>query len=100
MNDKLRFNKWGRKKIAYELNKKKIPPDVCREALDSIDRYVYSTTLLAILKEKKKTIHRKDERDTFNQLFRFAAGRGFESRETLDCLRRLFEGSDYVDDPE
>jgi regulatory protein len=98
VNDKLRFNKWGRNKIAYELKQKKIPPDVCREALDSIDRDAYSATLLSILKEKKKTIHRKEDRDAFNQLFRFAAGRGFESREIVGCLRQLFEGNDYADD--
>lgn len=100
VNDKLRFNKWGRNKIAYELNQKKIPPDTCREALEAIDQAAYSATLLSILKEKKKTIHRKEEREVFNQLLRFAAGRGFENREIIRCLRRLFNGNEYADDLE
>lgn len=37
VNDKLRFNKWGRIKIAYELHKKNIPASIRSEALERID---------------------------------------------------------------
>lgn len=100
VNDKLRFNKWGRNKIAYELSQKKIPPDICREVMESINETIYSATLLSLLKEKKKTIHRKDEQEVFNQLLRFAAGRGFESQEIIHCLRQLFDGNNHADDLE
>lgn len=98
VNDKLRFNKWGRVKIAYELKRRNIPPSVISEALDSIDNQTYQTILLSLLQAKKKTTKGKDERDIFNKLLRFAAGRGFESKESVDCLRRLFKGNDYGDD--
>ncbi|MDR1939051.1 MAG: RecX family transcriptional regulator [Tannerellaceae bacterium] len=98
VNDKLRFNKWGRVKIACELGKRNIPPAICREALDGIDEAAYRSILLALLKEKKKNIRGKDERDEFAKLLRFAAGRGFESRETIPCLRQLFKGNDYGND--
>lgn len=103
VNDKLRFNKWGRVKIGYELYKKNIPSPIREESLAAIDEGEYRSILLDLLKSKKKSTKGKDERDLFNKLLRFAAGRGFESRITLDCLSLLFKGTDcedYADDME
>ena len=101
VNDKLRFNKWGRVKIGYELYKKNIPPRSKKIARHR--RGEYRSILLDLLKSKKKSTKGKDERDLFNKLLRFAAGRGFESRITLDCLSQLFKEidcEDYADDME
>jgi regulatory protein len=98
INDKLRFNKWGRIKIAYELNKKNIPPAISTKALRAIDETVYLSNLLTLLKEKKKTIRDKDGQEIFIKLLRFASGRGFENKEVIQCLRQLFKGNDYADD--
>jgi regulatory protein len=98
VNDKLRFNKWGRIKIAYELNKRKVAPAIRTEALERIDEQTYQTILLALLKAKKKTVKGATDRDVFTKLLRFAAGRGFESKETISCLRLLFNGNDYEED--
>ncbi|MDR1201461.1 MAG: RecX family transcriptional regulator [Tannerellaceae bacterium] len=98
VNDKLRFNKWGRIKIAYELNKRKIAPDIRMEALERIDEQTYQTILLTLLKAKKKITKGTTDRDVFNKLLRFAAGRGFESKETISCLRLLFKGNDYEEE--
>lgn len=88
VNDKLRFNKWGRIKIGYELRKKNIPGATIREALDTIDEEEYKSILLGLLKEKKKTIRGNNERENYYKLLRFAAGRGFESDITNRCLRQ------------
>ena len=81
VNDKLRFNKWGRIKIAYELQKRNIPAPI-----------------RSLLKSKKKVTRGKDDREVYAKLLRFAAGRGFETRETSRCLKQLFNGNDYEDD--
>lgn len=98
VNDKLRFNKWGRIKIAYELQKKNIPSSIRLEALAVIDEKEYEETLLTLLKAKKRSTKGKDERDVYQKLLRFAAGRGFESREAIRCLKQLFKGNDYEED--
>lgn len=98
VNDKFRFNKWGRIKIAYELQKKNIPPSIRTEVLEGIDEQEYQKILLSLIKAKQKVTKGKDERDIYNKLFRFAAGKGFESREITACLKRLFKGNDYGDD--
>lgn len=98
VNDKLRFNKWGRVKIAYELGKKLIPTSIRNEALDRIDEDTYRSILFSLLKDKKKSTKAKDERELFAKLLRFAGGRGFESREATACLRQLLNGTDYDED--
>lgn len=98
VNDKLRFNKWGHIKISYELQKKRIPASIREEVLDSIDEQEYHEILFALLKSKQKSTRGKDERDVYNKLFRFAAGRGFDSRDTTRCLKQLFKGNDYETD--
>lgn len=96
--DKLRFNKWGRIKIAYELRNKNIPASIRTEALEAIDENEYEDILLSLLRAKKKSVKGKDERDIFTKLLRFAAGRGFESGEAIRCLKQIFNGNDYEED--
>ncbi len=98
VNDKLRFNKWGRIKIAYELQKRNIPAPIRAEALEGIDETEYTHILQSSLKAKKKSTKGKDDRDIYIKLLRFAAGRGFESREASRCLKQLFNGNNYEED--
>ena len=98
VNDKLRFNKWGRVKINYEMQRKGIPSSIRSEALEGIDVQEYRSILLSLLKSKKKATRGKDDREVYAKLLRFAAGRGFETRETSRCLKQLFNGNDYEDD--
>ncbi len=95
VNDKLRFNKWGRVKINYEMQRKGIPSDIRSEALANIDEQEYQSILLSLLKSKKKATRGKDDRDVYTKLLRFAAGRGFEMREAGCCLKQLFNSSGY-----
>ena len=98
VNDKLRFNKWGRIKINYEMQRKGIPTNIRSEALAGIDNQEYQSILLSLLKNKKKTIRGKDNREIYTKLLRFAAGRGFETRETKSCLKQVLNENDYDDD--
>ncbi len=97
VNDKLKFNKWGKIKIAYELYKKEIPAAIRDQAISAIDEDTYRSTLLDLLRNKKKTTKGKDERDLFNKLLRFAAGRGFESKITIECLKLILKNTDTDD---
>jgi regulatory protein len=100
VNDKLRFNGWGRVKIAYELSRKNISPATRRDVLENIDDTTYFNGLLSLLKDKKKNVRGQSEQEVYTKLLRFAIGRGFESRETNQCLRQLFKGNSYADDME
>ena len=80
------------------MQRKGIPSDVRAEALAAIDEQEYQSILLSLLKSKKKSTRGKDNRDVYIKLLRFAAGRGFESRDAGRCLKQLFNGNDYEDD--
>ena len=98
VNDKLRFNKWGRVKINYEMQRKGIPSGIRSEALAGIDEQEYCSILLSLLKSKKKATRGKNDREIYAKLLRFAFGRGFEAKETSGCLKQLFDGNDFEDD--
>lgn len=55
--DKLRYNKWGKIKIAYNLKMKSIPHETIAEALQQLDDEEYRETaeklVLALIKTKK-----------------------------------------------
>ena len=79
VNDKLRFNKWGKVKIRYMLQQKKLAPAAVYEAIDQVNEEEYLRILLSELLKKKKTIKDIDAYKIKAKLFQFASGRGFEA---------------------
>src|SRR5699024_6855253 len=61
INDKFRFSKWGKMKIAQGLYMKKIPSDVVWRYLNGIDEDEYLAVLRDLLASKRKSIHAGDE---------------------------------------
>jgi len=97
VNDKFRFNRWGRIKIGYELRKKDIVAGLISEALSQIDEEAYESALYALLKEKKRTAKGRTEQDLFIKLYRFAISKGYESNLAVQQLKNLFNQSFDVD---
>lgn len=100
VNDKLLFNHWGRVRISYELRKKEIAPTLFAEAIDNIDENNYVNILSELLKNKKRMTKGRSGQDIFNKLYRFAAGRGFESDIILKCLKPMFNEEYEADNME
>lgn len=78
INDKIRFNKWGKIKIRFALRQKNIPDDILTPALDSIDPELYQNTLTEILTAKSGQIKAETEFEKKSKLYKFALSRGFE----------------------
>ena len=89
VNDRFKYNKWGKIKIAYLLKQKSIESSIIYDCLESIDDEVYFNTLYDLIKHKQKGTKGKDKTDIRNKLYRFAAGRGFESKLIISCLKKL-----------
>lgn len=91
VGDKLRINKWGKKKIEYALRLKNIPPDQIESALEKIDKEEYIDILSNELRKKRKGLKAKNQFDLKGKLFRFAQSKGFENdliyRTIEECLR-------------
>lgn len=93
VNDKFRFNKWGKIKIGQALYQKKISSAVSRKYLDEIDEKDYLKTLSSLLASKKRTIRGEDDYQINSKLIRFAASRGFE----MSAIRKCIQLSDEYD---
>ncbi|NDV66390.1 regulatory protein RecX [Bacteroides sp. 224] len=78
INDKIRFSKWGKRKIAMALYQKRIPDAIIQKHLNEVDEEEYLSILKQLLEAKKKSIKAKDEYEFRGKLFRFAMGRGFD----------------------
>lgn len=96
IRDKSRINKWGRKKIEYMLNLKGISRSVYHEIFQESESEEDTTILIDLLKQKRRSIKAKDAYDEKAKLFRFAAGRGFDSALIQKALKALdIEETDF-----
>ena len=86
VNDKFRFAKWGKMKIAQGLYMKKIPSDVAWRHLNEIDEEEYLSILRGLLTAKRKSIHADTEYELNGKLIRFALSRGFEMKDIRRCI--------------
>ena len=86
VNDKFRFAKWGKMKIAQGLYMKKIPSDVAWRHLNEIDEEEYLSILRDLLASKRKSIHAKADYELKGKLMRFAVSRGFELTDIRRCI--------------
>lgn len=86
VDDKLRFSKWGKVKIAQALYFKKIPSETASKYLGDIDEEEYLAILSHLLVSKRRTIRAKDDYDLKAKLIRFAMSRGFEMKYIICCV--------------
>lgn len=89
VKDKIRFNKWGKNKIVFELRKKKIPESVIDSCFAEMDNDEFSTPLLKLLTTKSKSIKASNDYDKQMKLIRFALGRGYTLDQIKKCLKEL-----------
>jgi regulatory protein len=78
VNDKIRFNKWGKYKTAMMLKQHNVDKKIIDKTIESFNKTEYQNILTAELKKKQRSLKTSDKFEVKNKLFRFAAGRGFE----------------------
>ena len=90
VKDKIRYNKWGRRKVQQALWQKHISEDIQQEVLDEIDDNEYLSVLRPLLKQKRKSTKAQSDYEQNQKLARFALGRGF----TFDIIRQCLDVDD------
>ena len=95
VKDKIRYNKWGRRKVQQALWMKRIDTDIQQRVLDEIDEKEYLDVLRPLLKQKRKSIKAGNDYELNQKLVRFALSRGF----TFDIIRQCLN-VDEIDDYE
>ena len=93
VNDKIRYNKWGRRKVQQALWQKRIDNDIQQRVLDEIDDNEYLAVLRPLLKQKRKSIRAASAYEENQKLVRFALGRGF----TFDIIRQCLDVDDEME---
>ena len=86
VKDKIRYNKWGRRKVQQALWQKRIDTDIQQRVLDEIEEKEYLDVLRPLLKQKRKTIKAESDYELNQKLVRFALGRGFGFDIIRQCL--------------
>ena len=84
VKDKIRYNKWGRRKVQQALWMKRIDNDIQQRVLDEIDEKEYLDVLRPLLKQKRKSIKAESDYEMNQKLVRFALSRGY----TFDIIRQ------------
>ena len=96
VKDKIRYNKWGRRKVDQGLWQKHIDADIRKRVLDEVDDDEYLSVLRPLLKQKRKTTKANSDYELNQKLMRFALGRGF----TFDIIRQCIDVEEEPDDDE
>jgi len=87
VKDKIRYNKWGRRKVQQALWLKHIDPEIQQRVLDEIDDSEYLDVLRPLLRQKRNTVKAQSDYELNQKLVRFALGRGF----TFDIIRQCLD---------
>lgn len=96
VKDKIRYNKWGRRKVQQALWMKRIDADIQQRVLDGIDEKEYVDILRPLLKQKRKTTKAENDYELNRKLVRFALSRGFDFSIIRQCMD--VEEEDFSDD--
>ena len=100
VKDKIRYNKWGRRKVQQALWQKHIDADIQQQVLDEIDEKEYLDILRPLLKQKRKSIKAESDYELNQKLVRFALGRGFGFDIIRQCLNVDDIDIEDIDDDE
>ena len=100
VKDKIRYNKWGRRKVQQALWQKRIDADIQQRVLDEIDEKEYLDILRPLLKQKRKSIKAESDYELNQKLVRFALGRGFGFDIIRQCLNVDDIDIEDIDDDE
>lgn len=86
IHDKYAFEKWGKRKIANALRMKEIPEKCYAKYIGEIPREEYMEGLKSILEAKSRTVKAKNNYERNGKLIRFAAGKGYDIDDIMECL--------------
>ena len=88
VKDKIKYNKWGRRKVEQGLWAKHIAEDIRQRVLDEVDESRYKSVLTDLLKSKRRSIKAANDYEMNRKLIKFALSRGFDYsivRHCIDC---------------
>ena len=95
VNDKVRFNRWGRLKITAALREKRLPQEYIKEAMENIDEDAYQQSLQETIDIKRRELKGKDDFATQQKIIRHAASRGYEPSLIIKAINYSGDEMDF-----
>ncbi len=90
VKDKVRYNKWGRRKVEQALWQKHIGDSVRQQVLDEVNDDEYISILRPLLQQKRRSTKAASDYELNQKLIRFAVSRGF----TMDIIKQCINVED------
>ena len=91
IESKIKYNKWGKRKVEQALYAKRIPEQIYSTILNDVSNEDYKDILLPLLEKKVKTIKADSDYEKNGKLIRFAMQRGFSYEEAKDCIDIMYK---------
>ena len=85
--DKIRYSKWGRRKVEQALWLKHIDATIIRQELDAVDDEEYTAVLKPLLRQKRRSTKASSDYELNMKLIKFAISRGF----TMDIIKQCMD---------
>lgn len=95
VNDKVRFNRWGRIKITAALRDRQLPQEHIKGAVENIDEEIYLQSLKEVIDIKRRELKGKDDFATQLKIIRHAASRGYEPSLIIKTIKYKGDEMDF-----
>ena len=92
VREKIRFDRWGRRKIEQALYQKGVASDISRRVLDEVDDEAYVVELKKLIAAKRRSVQAESDYEMRAKLTKYALGRGFG----YEVIRRYIDGADEL----
>ncbi|MGD9992121.1 MAG: regulatory protein RecX [Salinivirgaceae bacterium] len=87
VSDKIKFNHWGKIKIAYYLKQKQLEHNIIQDALETIDDNLYAEIIRSEIKKKQKTVKAKSDYEKQGKVAQSVIAKGFEPALVFELLK-------------
>ncbi len=92
VREKIRFDRWGRRKIEQALYQKGVASDISRRVLDEVDDEAYVAELKKLIAAKRRSVQAESDYELRAKLTKYALGRGFD----YNVIRQCIDGADEL----
>lgn len=89
INDKIKYNKWGRRKVEQALWLKHIDPKISGPILDEVEGDTYMDILIPLLRSKLRSVKGRNDYEIRGKLIRFGMSRGFDMDQVIEAVDSL-----------
>ena len=86
VREKIRFDRWGRRKIEQALYQKGVASDISRRVLDEVDDEAYVAELKNLIAAKRRSVQAESDYEMRAKLTKYALGRGFGYNVIRQCI--------------